>query len=293
MSQRSLDSEETRDTLAAALRPSGRIDVRPNSSDGGPALSPRVQRRIADAFGAGRGDGVLQLGAGELDTDLDPTLAYWREVGKAVVARVCGALDPTDPKSVVVPEPDPGELTSFAQAAPPMLGAELITPSLLGDVWADVGKALRAEAARSDEGVQGYLKRQSSAWHVVGRVCLHLAENKRDPSFPFAFIATYAHQISKRARPQHRPLGQALQELAGARNRQKLLALLSPLSLAAEGSELIRELVHVTRMRTVGWRRDQAQRRHWRFRRQRCAPGHSRPCCAWHGAPCRTSQNRR
>ena len=241
MRRPSLDDDEAPDTLTAALRPNGRIEARP--SDGGPTLPARVQKRIVDAFDNGRGAGVLQLAAGELDTDLDPTLAYWRDVGKAVVAKVCGALDPTDPKSVVVPEPDPVELTDFAQAAPPMLGAELITPTLLREIWLDVGEALSIEAARFDDGVQGYLKQQSSVWHVVGRVCLHLAENKRDPSFPFAFIATYAHQISKRARPQHRPLGQALQELAGAKNRQKLLALLSPLSRAAEESELIRELV--------------------------------------------------
>ena len=78
---------------------------------------------------------------------------------------------------------------------------------------------------------------------MVGRVCFHLAENKRDPEFPFAFIATYVHKVSKQAKPQHLPLGRALKDYAGAKNRQKLLALLSPLSRAAEQSAFIRELV--------------------------------------------------
>jgi non-specific serine/threonine protein kinase len=230
-------------TLLCKLTPSGRIDLRPGSLDEGPGLAAAVQRRIIDAFQLGRGHGVLQLGAGELSTDLHATLSYWRDIGKALVSGVCGALDPTDPKSPVVPEPDPDELAAFAQAAPPMRGAELITSSMLGELWHDVGEALAAEAARFEDGVQGYLKKQSPVWNVVGRVCLHLAENKRDPSFPFAFIATYVHKVSRQAKPRHLPLGRALEDYAGAKNRQKLLALLSPLSRAAERSEFIRDLV--------------------------------------------------
>ncbi len=78
---------------------------------------------------------------------------------------------------------------------------------------------------------------------MVGRVCLHLAENKRDPDYPFAFIATYVHKVSKQAKPQHLPLSRALKEYAGTENRRKLLALLSPLSRAAEKSSFVRELV--------------------------------------------------
>jgi len=206
-------------------------------------MSGAAVQRILDAFNIDRGHGVLHLGAGELGADLHPTLSYWRDIGQSLVARVCGALDPTDPRSLVVPDPAPDDLETFAQSAPPMQGAELITPALLGELWSDTGKALAVEAARFKGGVPGYLRKQSSVWNVVGRVCFHLAENKRDPQYPFAFIATYVDKVSKQAKPQHLPLGRALSDYAGAKNRQKLLALLSPLSRAAEQSELIRELV--------------------------------------------------
>ena len=245
MIQRSLDSvPHASGTLLCGLTPSGCVDVHPGSLDEGPSLSTAVQRRIIDAFNAGRGHGVLHLGAGEPGTDLHPTLSYWRDIGRSFVARVCGALDPTDPTSLVIPTPDPDEIAAFCEAVPPMRGAELLTPALLGDLWTDIGTALRVEAGRfKDGGVQGYLKKQSSLWNVVGRVCFHLAENRRDLDYPFAFIATYVHKVSKQAKPQHLPLGQALKEYAGAKNRQKLLALLSPLSRAAEESDFIRELV--------------------------------------------------
>ncbi len=245
MPQRSLDSAlDASGTLLSGLTPSGRIDVHPGSLDEGPGLSTAVQRHIIDAFNAGRGHGVLHLGAGELSIDLHPTLSYWRDIGRSFVARVCGALDPTDPTSLVIPVASPDEIAAFSEAVPPMQGAELLTPALLGSLWSDIGKALTVEAARfKDGGVQGYLKKQSSVWNVVGRVCLHLAENKRDLDYPFAFIATYVHKVSKQAQPQHLPLGQALKDYAGAKNRQKRLALLAPLSRAAEQSEFIRELV--------------------------------------------------
>ncbi|TDI35990.1 MAG: DEAD/DEAH box helicase [Acidobacteria bacterium] len=244
MTQLLLDSAPVESgTLCCGWTPSGHIDIYPGSPDEGPGLSTSVQRRIVDAFNVGRGHGVLHLGAGELSTDLHPTLSHWRDFGRSFVASVCGALDPTDPTSLVLPALAADELAAFFEATPPMRGAELLTPELLVDLWSDIGKALTAEATRFDDGVQGYLNKQSSVWNVVGRVCFHLAENKRDPSYPFAFIATYVHKVSKLAKPQHLPLGRALTDYAGAKNRQKLLALLSPLSRAAEQSAFIRELV--------------------------------------------------
>ena len=76
MAQRSLPhAPDASGTLLCGLLPSGRIDVHPGSPDDGPDVSPPVQRRICEAFAAGRGHGVLHLGARELNTDLHATLA--------------------------------------------------------------------------------------------------------------------------------------------------------------------------------------------------------------------------
>ncbi|MGB5563041.1 MAG: DEAD/DEAH box helicase [Sedimenticolaceae bacterium] len=244
MTQLAVDKDpKSRETLVCRLTPSGRIDVQPGTPEDGPFLTTKAAQQILEAFNDGRGKGVLHLGAAELLTDLPPSLSYWRDVGRVFVGRVCGALDPTDPKSLVVPDPDPDEIAALAQAVPPMQGAEILSAKLLGDIWSDLGTALTAEAKGYKDGVQGYLKKYSSVWNVVGRVCFHLAENKRDPEFPFAFIATYVHKVSKQAKPHHLPLGRALKDYAGTKNRRKLLALLAPLSRAAEQSAFIRELV--------------------------------------------------
>ncbi|HRP06595.1 MAG TPA: SNF2 helicase-associated domain-containing protein, partial [Opitutaceae bacterium] len=56
------------------------------------------------------------------------------------------------------------------------------------------------------------------------------------------------HRISDQAKPQYLPLGRALQEYAGARNRNALLALLAPVQRAAEKSGLVREMVDSQRV---------------------------------------------
>jgi hypothetical protein len=88
-----------------------------------------------------------------------------------------------------------------------------------------------------------YLKSCNPVWNAVGRVTFHLAENKRNPAYPFAFLATYTHRISEQGKVQHLPLGRALEEYAGAKNRAALAALLSPVQRAAEQSKLARELL--------------------------------------------------
>jgi hypothetical protein len=79
------------------------------------------------------------------------------------------------------------------------------------------------------------------AWHVVGRVTFHLAENKTDTQRPFAFLATFTEKLSATGQPQHLPLARALQLYAGQKDQTALNALLEPVRIAAEKSKLLRE----------------------------------------------------
>ncbi len=124
-----------------------------------------------------------------------------------------------------------------------MRGAEYLNVEMLLRLWDDLDAWVRKEVAASGEGLTGWLKEHAPIWHQVGRVCFHLAENKRDAQYPFAFLATYAPKVSSGGRVQYQPLSRALQEHAGERNRRALIKLLSPVQLAAEKSQFMRELV--------------------------------------------------
>ena len=99
------------------------------------------------------------------------------------------------------------------------------------------------EEVHRNAGLAGFLEARAPRWHQVGRVCFHLAENRRDPEHPFAFLATYAPQLAKSGKVQYQPLSQALTEYAGAKNKQGLIHLLSPVHRASQQSELVKELV--------------------------------------------------
>ena len=133
-----------------------------------------------------------------------------------------------------VPIPADGELDKMAAAVPPMTGAEYLTAGVLADLWRGMDAAFDAELADVKLSVQEFLKGRHPAWNLVGRVHFNLAENRKDEDAPFAFLATYTTRLSAEAKAQHLPLGKALQEYSGARNRERLLSLLMPVQRATE-----------------------------------------------------------
>src|SRR5207247_1214891 len=114
---------------------------------------------------------------------------------------------------------------------------------VLGQLWDELDAHVRAAIAQTPGGVGAYLKSCNPVWNAVGRVTFHLAENKRNPAHPFAFLATYTNRVSEQGKVQYLPLGRALEEYAGAKNRAALSALLSPVQQAGAQSKHARELL--------------------------------------------------
>jgi len=144
-------------------------------------------------------------------------------------------------------------------AVPPMTGAEYLTTAVLADLWRGMDAALNAELAEAKLSVQEFLKGRHPVWNLVGRVHFNLAENQRDKDAPFAFLATYTTRLSAAAKAQHLPLGKALQEYAGARNRERLLSLLMPVQRAAEHCPWLKAMVDAGEIfRPLRWSPQQA-----------------------------------
>src|SRR3984893_5462385 len=124
-----------------------------------------------------------------------------------------------------------------------MTGAEYLTASVLANLWRGMDAAFDAELVQAKLSVQEFLKSRHPAWNLVGRVHFNLAENRKDEEAPFAFLATYTTRLSAQAKAQHLPLGKALQEYAGAKNRERLLSLLMPVQRAAEQCGWLKTMV--------------------------------------------------
>jgi superfamily II DNA or RNA helicase len=249
LTSRSRRRREDRETTATGplcvvpvLTPHGRLTL--DQVADAPALEPALAQRLLDAFGRGSGHGLLQLGAGEVGTPLPSVLAYWRDLGTRYVTTLCTLPDAEERGTTVhVPAPLEEELQSMASGTPPMSGAEYLTAAVLCTLWDDLDAAFAAELSASGDSVQGFLKRRSPAWNLVGRVHFNLAENRKDEAAPFAFLATYTTRLSAHAKAQHLPLGQALREYAGGANKARLLSLLRPVQRAAERCAWLKTMV--------------------------------------------------
>ena len=228
--------------FSLVVSPSGLPRVVAAGGDEG-AVAGESGGAIAAAFDGGVGEGVLHLGAVEVGTSLPPAFAYFRELGYELVARVCAHPDLETRRGQIPIEPPLDRLEQMARAVPPITGGEYVTADALVEVWRQAGDALRGELAGWRGPIAQWLHGKNAAWATVGRVCFHLAENKRDPDAPFAFLATYTTRLSSKGAPQHRPLGHALEESRAAGDRDRLLALLLPVQRAADKSALIREMV--------------------------------------------------
>ncbi|CAN5548652.1 hypothetical protein BH11PLA2_BH11PLA2_48290 [soil metagenome] len=203
----------------------------------------KLSKALLDAYGLSSAHGMLFSVSNELDVLLPPAFDFARSIARLYFTHLCKAVVGESGASLPAMPPPMEDLERAVLQAPPMTGLEYLTADVLKQWWQDLDGLVRSEIVAHAEGVQGYLRNRNPQWRYVGRVTLHLAENKRDPDFPFAFLATFANGLTPQGKVRHEPLGRALQQYAGEQNREAMLALLQPISSAAETSDVIQRLV--------------------------------------------------
>jgi non-specific serine/threonine protein kinase len=208
-----------------------------------PKLSAGAAARLTEGFAASPARGLELLASAFLHEGLPPTFVFWRGLAARFFTALCHQSNLETSSNISVPKPAEAEFAALAEAAPPMTGLEYLNVQALARLWEELEAHVRGVIGQTPGGAVAYLKGCNPAWNAVGRVTFHLAENKRNPAHPFAFLATYTHRLSEQGKAQHLPLGRALEEYAGAKNRAVLAALLSPVQRAAERSELARQLL--------------------------------------------------
>jgi len=231
--------------VRVAILPSGALllDTAPAPRATSDGLAPAARARLARAFDRGPGHALLDLGATELDAPLATDFAFLREMGHAFVTRLCAAPDLEERRERVEIDCPPDERDRLAGAVPPMEGAEYVDGEWVVARWADINAAFADEIRAHRGPVAAWLHARHPSWHTVGKVCLHLAENRGDEEHPFAFLATYAVRAGAGGKVQHRPLARALEESSARQDRRALLNLLVPLQRAAEQVPWLAELV--------------------------------------------------
>jgi non-specific serine/threonine protein kinase len=229
------------------LSPHGRLLLEESNCEA--ASSPfAVDEEVREAFATGSASGLLALAAGPRDAGAWPAeWLFWREFADAHLAAMAHAPQAEDGGGVAETAPPPDLFFNLTLGIPAMRGAEYASPEVFASLWCELDALARAEA-KAAGGLKPWLGRIRPALHLLGKVTFHLAENKRSPDTPFAFMATYTHRLTAQEKPVHLPLGRALQEYAGAKNQAALRSLLEPVRQAAERSAWTRELLDSRRI---------------------------------------------
>ena len=232
------------DSMSASLElgvtPGGAVTIRDAGSDG--EASRGWQGVVRTAFGRSWPEGLLVLGGLRAPSGAHGSVVFWQGVAGRYITCLCHVPDAMELGGDLVPPPSESELASLVLSAPPMVGGEYLAVEVLRDIWGEIDAEARRLAARSG-GLAAFLSDYAPAYCRVGRVWFHLAENKADEAYPFAFLATYASGLMRDGKVRQLPLARALREYAGARNRAAMVKLLSPVHTAAGRSSLIADLV--------------------------------------------------
>jgi len=175
--------------MRVAILPSGALlaDAPRGGDEAGDGLSGVARARVARAFGRGPGHALLDLGSTELDAPLVPPLAFLRDLGRAFVTRLCALPDLEEHRDRIEVDCPADERERLAVNVPPMDGSEYVDADWIAARWADLNRAFADEISAHRGSVGGWLSARHPSWHVVGKVCLHLAENRADEEHPFAF----------------------------------------------------------------------------------------------------------
>ncbi len=231
--------------MILTLTPSGHLLLIDAADGEAPDVSGRLPfgaGKIAKAFAESQSAGIMALAGERSAPDWPLSWMFWRDFGARYLLLLCQS-QPTAERLESLPPLDDATLAHLILSIPPMPGAEYCAPEVLAAIWSALDTWALDRIGRDPEGLIGFLHRYAPLWRQVGRVCFHLAENKQDPEFPFAFMATYIPRLGKNARAQHLPLSRALSEYAGANNREALLRLLEPVHEAGIRCAWVKELL--------------------------------------------------
>ena len=212
------------------LTPSGRVVCR--ASTGG----------FRADFEESEAKGLFGLVAAKRDLGDDSAARFWQGIVIRFLEGVCHLPEGLDWEDLPIPEPDDVEWQDWVMNAPPMRGGEYLSVMVLSALWNRLLDWTR-ERIIEEDGISNFLHRYVPSWSRVGRLTLHMAENKSDPDFPFAFLATYATGLQPDGQLRLLPLAKALKEFSDEQNEIVLLKLLDPLYQASAQSPLISDLI--------------------------------------------------
>ena len=185
-------------------------------------------------------ESLLFLGFSEKSLAMSESLSYLRLISAMFIKKLSTNPDIESLREKVMIELEVEEIEQFLQNTPYLNGSEYLNQNWIKNVWEKLNDLFCKMIGKYNGSVEGFFASYNPKIHLVGRVFFHLVESKKE-DYPFAFLATYAEEVSKYGKSKHLALKNALVEYG--EDSSKLLHLLSTVNKASESSAFISELV--------------------------------------------------
>jgi len=216
-------------------------------------LPKTIAKKIGSFFSISESVGLLRLGLSHF-SELPPSFSFWQQFAQLFVTEIFKHVDPNEKSPHISIAFPVDKINRLIEKAPFIRGIDYLNQETARLLWTGLVAALSSELTSFNGIVSDYLTSFHVAWNTIGRVCFHLAENKTNANYPFAFLATYTVGLSKRTRTQHLPLGKALEEYAEKSKNSLLLSLLLPVQRAAEKSAFLNTLLETGKIfKPLAW----------------------------------------
>lgn len=213
-------------------------------------------KNISKAFDKDWRLGWFMVAAEKLASPPTLSFRFWQGIAAHYLANLCHSSQYNDAPSYAIPDHE--QLIQWVASAPPMVGGEYLSVDTLKALWSDLNHWVMEEVTRL-EGVPSFLAQYAPQWLQVGRVCFHLAENKKNPDQPFAFLATYSTSIGEGGRLKHLPLKQALKQYSDSTDKQALIKLLTPIHNASQKCPWVQQLLSTAELyQPLAWSANKA-----------------------------------
>ena len=200
------------------VTPSGQIRIRESQNEH--VDSDRL-KGLVEAYQQSVAQGMLQSATDSMGGELPASFEFVRSVARLYLTNLSKSALAEMGHEIGDLPPPVAELERLILQAPPMIGLEYVTSEVLSNWWNQLDTLTRKEIKSHSGGAEGFLKDRIPQWRSVGRVTFHLAENKRNTQYPFAFLATYASGLTAQGKVKHEPLGGPFSNMRATRTARK------------------------------------------------------------------------
>ena len=169
------------------------------------------------------------------------SIQFWKKISKKFIDQLRLNQDMEQLRHKLKIEIPKDFLQNMLEEIPFFQGSEYLTYETLATYWKNLNLFYQSKMKKHRGSVEDFFYQYAKDIHLLGKIFFHLVENKNDPEFPFAFLATYASSIDNKGGSQHRPLKYALVEYED--DSSQMLKLMGTVNKISKSSHLLKDLV--------------------------------------------------